>query len=71
MDSFTAAPVPLAATRHGCEKPAETSRRRRKKTMHLGEPVRAGGELPQLYVEVFVVGVFLLRLQVVVPFGPS
>lgn len=36
---------------------------------HLGEPVRARGELPQLHVEVFVVRVLLLGLQVMVPLG--
>lgn len=62
----------LAAISHDWDEPAEISRlRKRKKTTHLGESVRAGGELPQLHVEVFVVGVFLLRLQVMVPLGPS
>lgn len=49
----------------------EGGRKKDKKKTHLGESVRAGGELPQLHVEVLVVGVLLLRLQVVVPLGAS
>lgn len=73
--SFTAAQEPLAAAiSHDCDKLCEIWRgkkKKRKKKTHLGESVRAGGELPQLHVEVLVVGVLLLRLQVVVPLGAS
>lgn len=63
--------MPLAAISRDRDELRESQWGKENVKTHLGESVGAGGELPQLHVEVLVVGVLLLRLQVVVPLGAS